>query len=256
MTSLHRNMRDTVGVGLMVSNNGNTGAVCAVAGAVLWLLVSSVVAQAPGGSARVHSALLALDATDLDADWYFTMDLVEQKGEGTETLVIASDPTRDPDKRRQLIAVNGDAPDAARRAQFREAEEKRIAALDPDATGYVHMVDRATLREVAGSEGFTGYSFTPRVQDLENVSEQLEGVLQLNDTTGEIDRLVIRNAAVLKPAFSVTVEDYRLVLTFEAEQGEQMIRTLQSRALGKAGFLKRFDSMVDITFRDFRRASP
>jgi hypothetical protein len=92
------------------------------------------------------------------------------------------------------------------------------------------------------------------VKDLEKARDQLEGSLQLNDATGRIDRLSIHNTETLKPAFSVTVDTYRLVLTFHREQGEQLIRTLESHAVGKAGFLKGFDAQVGIGFRDFRRA--
>jgi hypothetical protein len=209
-------------------------------------------AQAPEFRSRVQAALEQLDATDLDADWYFTMDVVE----GEEVRVVESDPTRGLYGRRRLVSVDGEPPHAARREKFRHAEEQRIDHLDPDARGYLYMVDMATLQAVEGAEGYARYTFTPRLKDLEKARDQLEGSLQLNASTGQIDRLSIRNTEPLKPAFSVTVDTYRLVLTFEEEQGERLIRTLVSHTVGKAGFLKGFDAKVDIAFRDFRRAAP
>ena len=62
------------------------------------------------------------------------------------------------------------------------------------------------------------------------------------------------NLGKLSPAFSVTVDTYRLVLKFQQEQGENLLQKLESRAVGKAGFMKSFDVLVAATFSDYKRA--
>jgi len=209
-------------------------------------------AEAPASLERVKSAVAQLDATDLDADWYFTMEVTE----GEDVRIIESDPTRDGYERRQLVSVNGQPPDESQLDTFRKAEKKRIDRLDPDTAGYVYLVDTGTLALENAGDDYTRYMFTPRVRDMESSRDQLQGTLLLNNDTGRVDRLEINNTDQLSPAFSVTVDTYRLALGFGDEQGEQLLKTLESVAVGKAGFLKRFDSDVTIHFRDFRRTGP
>lgn len=214
-----------------------------------------VFAQATDSLARVQSALAKLDATDLDEDWYFTMDVVEKKSEGEEVRVIASNPTRALYERRQLVSVNGEPPDTERLEAFREEEKKRIDDIDPDTKGYRYLVESDTLRLEDKDDAHARYLFTPRVKDMEKSREYLRGTLLFNLATGQIDRLEIENTEQLKPVFSVTVDTYRLVLGFGEEQSERLVKTLATQAVGKAGFLKGFDTEVTIAFHDFRRAT-
>ena len=91
---------------------------------------------------------------------------------------------------------------------------------------------------------------------MEDSRENLRGTLLLNTGTGQIEKLEIHNTEELSPAFSVTVDTYRLALSFQPEQGENLLQKLESRAVGKAGFIKSFDSQVEVTFSDYRRARP
>lgn len=198
---------------------------------------------------RVEAALQTLDATDLDEDWYFAMEVVE----GDELQQIESDPTRPPYERRELLTVNGEAPDADRLAQFADAEKKRIDDQRDAPRGYVHMVDIATLEPLAAPAGDEIYAFIPKVQKLEKAREHLRGQLLMDAQSGRIRQLEIYNSETLSPAFSVSVDTFRLKLNFGEVQGENLLRSLQSHAIGKAGFLKSFDSKVQIRFSDFRR---
>ena len=198
---------------------------------------------------RVEAALQTLDATDLDEDWYFAMEVVE----GDELQQIESDPTRPPYERRELLTVNGEAPDADRLAQFADAEKKRIDDQRDAPRGYVHMVDIATLEPLAAPAGDEIYAFIPKVQKLEKAREHLRGQLLMDAQSGRIRQLEIYNSETLSPAFSVSVDTFRLKLDFGEVQGENLLRSLQSHAIGKAGFLKSFDSKVQIRFSDFRR---
>jgi hypothetical protein len=202
--------------------------------------------------AQVQAAIEKLDATNLDDDWYFTMEVVD----GEELQIVKSDPSRELVERRQLLTVNGVTPDNARLEEFREAEKKRVDDLDPETAGYKYMVDINTLEIGEKSDGDIAFSFVPRVKALEDSRDSLRGTLRLDTRTGQIEELEIHNTEALSPAFSVTVDGYRLSLRFQQEQGENLLHQLESDAVGKAGFLKSFDSKVKATFSDYRRAEP
>jgi hypothetical protein len=200
---------------------------------------------------QVQAALEKLDATNLDDDWYFTMEVVD----GEELQIIQSDPSRELIDRRQLLTVNGVTPDNARLQEFREAEEKRVDDLDPETAGYTYMVDTDTLELIEESDGDIAFSFIPQVKALEDSRDSLRGTLRLATRTGQIEELEIHNTEKLSPAFSVTVDRYQLSLRFQQEQGENLLHELESDAVGKAGFLKSFDAKVKATFSDYRRAA-
>ncbi len=200
--------------------------------------------------ATVESALNRLDATSLEDDWYFTMEVVE----GDELRVIHSDPHRDKYLRRQLASVNGVAPHADRQEEFYEAEVERVDGLDPNSPGYSLMVDVETLQLLASGEGVAKFSFAPRVKALKDSIDQVQGLLHLNLETRRIDQIDIVNTAPLSPAFSVTIDTYRLTMQFRQQQGENLLSKLESHAAGKAGFVKSFESLVEISFSDYKRA--
>ena len=218
--------------------------------ALLWH--SASFAETSDAKILVEAALEKLDATDLDESWSFTMEVVEKE----ELRIVHSDPRREKYNRRQLLSINGEKPDEARLEEFREAEEKRIDDLDPDTAGYAYLVDVETLQVQEEGDGYLKLSFAPRVKSLEKSRDYLRGGMLLNTQSQQIEEIEIHNIDTLSPAFSVTVDTYRLALTFAQEQGETLIHTLQSHAVGKAGFLKRFDALVEITFSDYKRAAP
>jgi hypothetical protein len=83
----------------------------------------------------------------------------------------------------------------------------------------------------------------------------MQGTLLLNTLTQQIEQIEIYNTEKLSPAFSVTVDTFRLALAFQQEQGEILLHKLESHAVGKAGFLKSFNSLVAVAFSDYRRAA-
>jgi hypothetical protein len=203
-------------------------------------------------SAALDAALGTLDATILDDDWSFTMEVVEED----ESRVIHSDPRRGKYEKRQLLSVNGAAPDKAQQAVFHEAEVERIDGIDPDAQGYSAMVDQETLQLLETGDDYVRFSFVPKVKALEDSRDKVGGFLLLNLVSRQIDQIEILNIEPLSPAFSVTVDTYRLTMQFEQEQGENLLSKLESQAAGTVGFLKSFDSQVAISFSDFQRAVP
>jgi hypothetical protein len=202
----------------------------------------------------VNAALENLDATNLDEDWYFTMEVLEED----ELQIIHSDPRRDTYEKRQLLTVDGIAPDSQRLNEFHDKEVKRITDIDPDpdARGYGYMVDTQTLELIEASDGYAVFSFAPRVKMLEDSRDQLRGTLLLDSTTQRIDEIEIINTDKLSPAFSVTLDTFRLGLFFAQEQGENLLQKLESHTAGKMGFLKSFDALVIVDFSEYTRAEP
>lgn len=197
-----------------------------------------------------EAALAELDATNLDDDWHFSMEMVEED----ELWIVRSDPHRDKYEKRQLLSVGGVTPDDSRQKKFRESEVKRIDELDPDASGYRYLVDMQTLEMVEQRNGYAKLSFVPRIKAMEKSRDQVRGALLLNTKTQQIEEIEINNTGKLSPAFSVTVDTYRLVLKFQQEQGENLLKKLETHAVGHAGFLKSFDVFVAVTFSDYKRA--
>ena len=197
-----------------------------------------------------EAALAKLDATNLDDDWHFSMEMVEED----ELRIVRSDPHRDKFEKRQLLSVDGVAPDNNRQKKFRDSEVRRIDELDPDASGYRYLVDMQTLEMVEQRSGYAKLSFVPRIKAMEKSRDQVRGALLLNTKTQQIEEIEINNTGKLSPAFSVTVDSYRLVLKFQQEQGENLLKKLESHAVGHAGFLKSFDVLVAVTFSDYKRA--
>ena len=208
----------------------------------------------PGATlvAAAEAALEKLDATNLDDDWYFSMEVVEEE----ELRTIRSDPRRGKYDKRELLTVNGVAADSERQRKFRESEVKRIDDLDPDASGYRYMVDAATLQLIEQGDSHAKLSFLPRISTMEKTRDEMRGVVLLNLETQQIEEIEIHNTEKLSPAFSVTVDSFRLTLRFQPEQGENLLKKLESHAVGRAGFLKSFDNQVAVEFSDYSRVEP
>ena len=200
----------------------------------------------------VKAALENLDATNLDEDWHFTMEVLEED----ELQMIHSDPRRDTYEKRQLLTVDGIAADSQRRDEFHVKEVKRINDIDPDALGYGYMVDMETLDLIEDSDEHVIFSFVPRVKMLEDSRDQLRGTLLLDSATQQIKEIEIINTDELSPAFSVTLDTFRLGLSFDEEQGENLLQKLESHTVGKMGFLKSFDALVIVNFSEYTRAQP
>ena len=66
----------------------------------------------------------------------------------------------------------------------------------------------------------------------------------------------IFNTDELSPAFSVTLDTFRLQLYFVPQVGENLLRKLESHTVGKMGFVKSFDAIVVVEFSDYTRAQP
>lgn len=199
--------------------------------------------------AAVQSALNSVDNNDLDANWYYSMNVLQDE----EQQVIHSNPKREPAARRELIEVNGAAPDDARKQEFRDAEKKRLSEQDEATQKFNHLVDMETLNLLEVREGIAEFAFIPRIPQFEEARESLRGKLLLDTQNNEITRLEIFNIEKLSPAFSVSVDDFRLVFNFAPQEGVQLLQHMETRARGKAGFVKSFDSSTTVSIGDYRR---
>jgi hypothetical protein len=211
-----------------------------------------IVAEQPEPLAIARKAIESLDATTLDDDWHFTLKIVEED----EEQIVRSNPSGGKYEKRELISVNGVVPGQQRQEKFRESEVKRVDELDPESSGYRYLVDATTLSLVQASGNQLEFSFRPKIKAMEDVRDQLQGSVWLNLETGQIEIIEIFNLEKLSPAFSVTVDSYKMTLRFQLEQGENLLKELESRVIGNVGFLKNFERVTHVSFSDYQRAMP
>lgn len=223
------------------------------------LLLVSILTSSPvrgeAGSAfsaeAVASAIAALDKNDLDGSWHFTMR-IEQ--DDTQQVVV-SDPGRPPPERRQLVTVNGQAPTIAEVADFHAAEAKRIEEQGAQTQAFTQLVNLETLNFLGVEGDIVEYAFIPRIPKLEKASENLRGTLRIDTGSRSVTAMEIFNTEAFSPAFSVSIENYRLSFDFAMQQGVNLLSRMQNHARGKAAFVKEFDSTTTIIFAGFRKAS-
>lgn len=197
----------------------------------------------------VARALRALDDARQDQRWHFTMRLVHNG----QRHVVRHDPGRPELEQRTLLAVDGAPPDPGELRDFRKSEQQRIEDKDPEAS-YAQLVDLATLRAAGTENGLAAYAFSPRIKALEEFRAQLRGVLLLNTGTGAVEKIELTSVEPFSPAFSVTLDSYRLTFLFRDEQGARLLDRMESVAAGKAGFVKSFEDRVEVAFADYRPA--
>lgn len=216
----------------------------------LLLLPGLVWSQEAAYIEQVVANLQRMDAVDLDQHWYFVMTAQQD----TELLVTESDPARQPLERRTLRSVNGETPSEERLLAFREQEKKRVedAEVQKDTLKYSYMVDAQTLSLSHEAGNLATLTFTPKIQAFESDRENLAGTVILNTATGVLEKISMKNTGELAPAFSVTIDEYEMVLSFASQQGELLIDEMMTKIAGSYGFVKSFDSVSVISFGDYR----
>ncbi len=197
----------------------------------------------------VRAAIQRLDDVQQDDKWLFTMTIVEDG----ETRVIAHDARKQPEAQRELVSIDGATPSQDRLSDFRKEEKKRVDERDPDAS-FFDLIDMTTVSELERSGGSVRYAFTPRLKDLEKAEGKVSGSLVVDTLSGLVSAMDIFSTEEFSPAFSVSLQSYRLSFHFHNEQGTPLLTNMTSRAVGKVGFLKKFDTRTDITFSDYRPA--
>lgn len=215
-------------------------------------LVAALLAPLPAlaDAGAVAAALRVLDDARQDDAWHFTMTLVHNG----EQRTVSHDPELPAAAQRTLLAVDGAPPDRDELEAFRDAEAQRIADRDPEAS-YTHLVDLDTLRATTTAGDIVEYAFSPRVQALQEHRDSLRGALALNTATGAVEKIELTSTAPFSPAFSVTLDSYRLTFEFRQEQGARLLDRMESVALGRAGFVKSFEERVAVAFSHYRPAA-
>jgi hypothetical protein len=214
------------------------------------LATQSLHAAADHNREVIEKALRSVDAAQQDSHWHFTMTMVEEG----ERRIIRHDPLQKPLEQRTLLSVDGMSPDKKQLKAFRKQEEQRIEDRDPEAN-FSYLVDLKTLKHTAQTDNHAEISFSPRVKRMEDFRDELAGKLVLNTQTEQIEKIEIYNTEKFSPAFSVTLESYLLTFHFRDEQGARLLDNLLSSAVGKVGFLKKFDTETSISFSDYRPVS-
>lgn len=206
-------------------------------------------AESATSSAAVVAALANLDAQPLDEHWHFTMKVQHDELE----QIVVSDPSQKPSLRRTLKLVDGEEPTAEDRQDFRAAEAKRIEEQNTQTQAFSYLVDSQTLNFLGVDNGTAEFAFVPRIEKLEQASESLRGKLRLSLDGNQITALEVFNVEEFSPAFSVTMEHFRLSFKFSPHAGENLLAAMENQARGKAGFVKEFESVTRITFSDYKK---
>jgi hypothetical protein len=224
------------------------------AGALLLALVFLPIQPLLGDTGDVRSAVeravLSMDETRQDERWHFTMTMIEE----SEEKIVRHNPLQEPLQQRTLVSVEGKAPNKSQLKDFRKREAQRIEDRDPEAN-FSYLVDLETLQQTSVSNHLAEVSFSPRIKQLEDFRENFAGKLILNTASNTIDRIEISSNSAFSPAFSVTLEHYRLSFSFRDEQGARLLHSMVSVASGKAGFFKRFETETRVSFGEYAPAT-
>ena len=198
----------------------------------------------------VESNLHRLDSVIIDEAMFFTMTMRLDK----ELLVVESDPTRDKSERRKLVSVDGAPPTKERLDKFVEDERKRLAEEEqnPERNLYAHLVDTSTLELDGVENGIARFRFAPRLANFEDQQDRMQGTLSLDTGSGLLTQIRIENTEELSPAFSVSIQRYQLELNFGLSDDYLLIQAMTTQIDGKLGFVRSFQSEVQVEFSDFR----
>lgn len=212
----------------------------------------------------IENVLQAMDAQPMDEHWFFTITLAQ----GDEVQIIQSSPLREEPLRRQLISVNGSPPSQKQLEKHAAQEKKRIEdeAAEGDENGYGYLVDSSTLSMAttsaatdtaapSGQGQLIELNFSPRIKAFEDDQSKLQGSLLFNIEQNTVEKISVHNTAKLSPAFSVSLTNYQMELVFSLLQAHQLLQQMNTTLQGKYGFMKKFDSKINIQFSDFRRHS-
>lgn len=195
---------------------------------------------------QIATAIAALDAANMDERWRYTMELLIDG----EKRVVTHDPNRGGYEVRQLESVDGEPPSDKERKDFLAEEKKRLDEQDPETNNYAYLVNLDSLQLEDTRGDVSVFSFAPRVKEFDE-EDKLRGTLELNSATGHLESLRIENNGELSPAFSVSVSHYVLAFSFIDVEEARLLGDMVSEARGKAGFLKSFDTNVEVTFGDY-----
>ena len=199
----------------------------------------------------IKQNLEKMDAEVMDEEWFFTMT-THRDG---DVLVTRNNPTYDKPRRNELVTVNGEPPTPKRLAQFHKSEAKRLGDAEKrgDDGKFGSMVDLATLAFVEEVDSYAILSFVPNLKGMEKEREKFIGNLVLNTETALLEQISLENIGKVSPAFSVSLKTYKTVMSFVPIQGELLLGTLVSRIVGKVGFFKNIDVLVEVEFSEYTR---
>lgn len=195
----------------------------------------------------VKTSLLRLDNKPADQHWFFTMT-TQLEG---ETLVAKNNPELELGQRLQLLTIDGETASAERLQKFAEQEQVRAqtrkenggpakysAIIAPDSLTLLEQNDQSAL-----------LSFVPQLGELD--SKKLKGRIRLDLKTQNISEISIENVDKLSPAFSVSISEFKLAMQFTPLADDLLLSRMESKTIGKIGFLKDLDNHLVVDFSDF-----
>ena len=181
-------------------------------------------------------------------DWSFTQTM----SSGESTSVEVFDP-RKASQQWQLISKNGKTPSQKQLLKFnkRMNSDKEEDDEDTHEVDLTDMIDRDTLLFVAQNGNIAQYSFTPVIEDLADEKDKLNGLLFIDQTQQLITRMEVTNNDELSPAFSVTLDEFKLDFKFTVIDQRPVIAKIHTQIHGTVGFFKSLDQESLQEFSDY-----
>lgn len=227
----------------------------AVGAVRLILLAASALIASPTGAIEPPAlAVRALDAMDRydQTEWSYTKSTSSKDGRRVERH-DASQPDGD---RWSLVTIDGRAPTSReireyQREKKKESEERKKRANDRQE------IDRSTLRLISETAESATFRFHPRTSRWidESTARAVAGTLVVRKEDEWVERLELRVDEEIRPFPGVTVSEFELSLQFsrDAESGEIVPSTIQSRIRGRAFLVKSLDDDRTTHYSEFSR---
>lgn len=209
----------------------------------------------PSRAASHPLAIAALDrlaSVDNDA-WSYTMTTRSKEGVTIEQHDAAA-PTGE---RWTLLQKDGRAPTQKELLEHRKEKAERDAERTNGERDDEEDVDRSSIRLVSEDDRAATFHFRVRSSGRMEAAftKHILGTLVVNKSGSWAERFELESTQTIRPIPGVNIREFTLVMTFwrEAQSGEVLLETMESRTRGRAFGIKSLDDDRHVRFTDFRR---
>jgi len=198
------------------------------------------------------AALDRLESVDNDA-WSYTMTSRSKEG----VTIERHDAAAPAGARWTLLQKDGRAPTEKELLEYRDEKAERDAEREQQKQDDEQEVDRSSIRLVSEDDRVATFQF--RVNSSGRMekafTKHILGTLVVNKNDSWAERFELRSTKPIRPIPGVSIREFKVVMTFwrDAQSGEVLFETMESRIRGRAFGLKSLDDDHHVRFTDFRR---
>ena len=197
-------------------------------------------------------ALDRLESVDNDT-WSYTMTSRSKNG----VTIERHDAAAPAGARWTLLQKEGRAPTEKELLEYQEEKAERDARRDKGQRDDEQEVDRSSIRLVSEDERAATFHFQVNSSGrMEKAfTKHILGTLVVNKNGSWAERFELRSTKPIRPIPGVSVREFNVIMTFwrDAQSGEVLFETMQSRIRGRAFGIKSLDDDHHVRFTDFRR---